>query len=355
MECLRRGHPEELKSRFRADGGASRRAATACSTVECARLTQGAGPAGAMAENAKGRSPPPSPPRLSSPPSPPCPPAKGVWSLSQTGAASVGPAAATPLIRSYSTTDFSNDAFTGTRELEYEEWLYRVLSGLQLLVALGVLFLGLYILVSNPALAQRLPLLHTFIVFSLVSELLLLSVLLLLLLLLRLLLGQARAEYSAAVCGLCHRTAEGFIHFFSMGFGFYVLLHLEQMQRLSSGEEGNADSQPLFEQLRLVALFVALQLLLCCIYSLQTVPTLFGICKFLCVKISDKISGVGELQFLRPDAPLAYARLDQYEFSLSQMRPPVAAAAPRPPPPQTGQPHVSIDVGSPKTQPLLAT
>lgn len=233
------------------------------------------------------------------------------------------------LVRSYSTSDPSNDAFTVSHELDFDDWMSTVIGSSQLLVSSAVLGLGVYLLLTCPDMAVEAPLLFYFVVFSLSAELALLLVLCCCMLLLRLCCGPTRAEYSSAMCGLLHRTMEGAIYFLCVGFGASLLL------LLATGDSRDPRVKYLRQRQEFVWAFVGLEVALCLLYCLQTIPTLFGICKFISHKIYLKLTGREELEFQRGDVPVAYARLADYDLSLQQMHNPLEASrAPQSPPAQ---------------------
>lgn len=227
------------------------------------------------------------------------------------------PGSSPALVRSYSIADPTNEAFTVTHEMDFDDYMSTILGTLQLIISSSVVALGIYLLFTYPEMKREAPLLFYFVVFSLSAELALLLLICLLMLTLRLLCGHARAAYSSAVCGIFHRTMEGVIYFLCVGFGASLLL------LLATGDPQDSTVRYLGRRQEFVWAFIMLEMVLCLLYCLQTIPTLYGICKFASHKIYLKLTGRDELQFQRGDVPIAYARLSDYYYSLQHMQNPV--------------------------------
>ncbi|CDJ35114.1 uncharacterized protein EMH_0071130 [Eimeria mitis] len=223
------------------------------------------------------------------------------------------------LVRSYSTADPSNDAFTVSHELDFDDWMTTVIGSLQLIVSSAVVALGIYLLFTCPEMSQEAPLLFYFVAFSLSAELALLMLICLLMMAVRVVCGAARAEYTSAICGIFHRTMEGAIYFFCVGFGGTLLV------LLATGDPADPRVRYLGKRQMFVWAFVSMEVALCLLYCLQTIPTLYGICKFVSHKIYLKLTGRDELEFQRGDVPIAYARLADYDYSLQHMHNPASA------------------------------
>lgn len=221
------------------------------------------------------------------------------------------------LVRSYSIADPSNEAFTVTHEMDFDDYMSTIIGTLQLIISSSVVALGIYLLFTYPEMIREAPLFFYFVVFSLSAEVALLLLICLLMLMLRLLCGQARAAYSSAVCGIFHRTMEGVIYFLCVGFGASLLL------LLATGDPQDSTVRYLGRRQEFVWAFIMLEMVLCLLYCLQTIPTLYGICKFASHKIYMKLTGRDELQFQRGDVPIAYARLSDYYYSLQHMQNPL--------------------------------
>lgn len=228
------------------------------------------------------------------------------------------PTSAPALVRSYSTADPTNEAFTVTHELDFDDWMSTMIGTTQLVLSSSVVALGIYLLFTCPEMSEEGPLLFYFVVFSLSAELALLVLICSLILALRLFCGQARAEYSSAVCGIFHRTMEGAIYFLCVGFGASLLL------LLATGDADDPRVRYMRKRREFVWAFVGLEVALCLLYCLQTIPTLYGICKFASHKLYLKFSGRDELEFQRGDVPIAYAPLSEYDYSLQHMHNPAA-------------------------------
>ncbi|OEH80644.1 uncharacterized protein LOC34620163 [Cyclospora cayetanensis] len=225
-------------------------------------------------------------------------------------------------VRSYSIADPSNEAFTVSHELDFDDWMTTIIGTLQLVVSSAVIFLGIYLLVTCPEMAEEAPLLFYFVAFSLSAELALLMLICLLMMALRLLCGPARSAYSSAICGIFHRTMEGMIYFLCVGFGGTLLV------LLATGDPTDPRVRYLGKRQEFVWAFVTMEVALCLLYCLQTIPTLYGVCKFASHKIFLKVTGRDELEFQRGDVPVAYARLSDYDYSLQHMNNPAAVTPP---------------------------
>ncbi|KAL8272118.1 hypothetical protein Esti_003961 [Eimeria stiedai] len=113
------------------------------------------------------------------------------------------------LVRSYSAADPTNDAFTVTHELDFDDWMSTMIGTSQLVLSSSVVALAIYLLFTCPEMPEEGPLLFYFAVFSLSAEFALLLLICFFMMFLRVFCGQARAEYSSALCGIFHRTMEG--------------------------------------------------------------------------------------------------------------------------------------------------
>ncbi|CDJ48728.1 hypothetical protein, conserved [Eimeria brunetti] len=224
------------------------------------------------------------------------------------------------LVRSYSTADPSNDAFTVSHELDFDDWMTTVIGTLQLVVSSSVVALGIYLLFAYPEMPEEAPLLFYFVAFSLSAEVALLLLICMLMLAVRVVCGAARAEYTSAICGIFHRTMEGAIYFFCVGCGSLLLV------LLATGDPSDPRIRYLGKRQTFVWAFVSLEVALCLLYCLQTIPTLYGICKFTSHKIYLKLTGRDELEFQRGDVPVAYARLADYDYALQHMHNPATAS-----------------------------
>ena len=224
------------------------------------------------------------------------------------------------LVRSYSAADPSNDAFTASHELDFDDWMTTVIGTLQLIVSSSVVALGVYLLFTCPEMSEEAPLLFYFVAFSLSAEVALLLLICMLMLAVRVICGAARAEYTSAICGIFHRTMEGAIYFFCVGFGGTLLV------LLATGDPEDPRVRYLGRRQMFVWAFVGMEVALCLLYCLQTIPTLYGICKFASHKIYLKLTGRDELEFQRGDVPVTYARLADYDYSLQHMHNPAASS-----------------------------
>ncbi|KAL8449511.1 hypothetical protein Emed_003162 [Eimeria media] len=111
---------------------------------------------------------------------------------------------------------------------------------------------------------------------------------------------------------------EGVIYFVCAGFGVSLLI------LLATGDADDPRVRYLRKRQEYVWAFVGLEVCLCLLYCLQTIPTLYGICKFASHKLYLKLTGRDELEFQRGDVPIAYARLSEYDYSLQRMHNPAA-------------------------------
>ncbi|KAL8437558.1 hypothetical protein Efla_000421 [Eimeria flavescens] len=169
------------------------------------------------------------------------------------------------LVRSYSTSDPSNEAFTVTHELDFDDWMSTMIGTAQLILSSSVVALAIYLLFTSPEM-----------------------------------------------------TMEGIIYFLCAGFGVFLLL------LLATGDSKDPRVRYLGKRQEYVWAFLGLEVCLCLLYCLQTIPTLYGICKFASHKLYLKLTGRDELEFQRGDVPIAYARLSEYDQSLQRMHNPAA-------------------------------
>ncbi|PFH35973.1 hypothetical protein BESB_056240 [Besnoitia besnoiti] len=224
-------------------------------------------------------------------------------------------------LRSYSLLDIQNDAFTGIHEDDLESATGHCLRNLQSLFSFLLLCLGTSLLLHWPEMRSTSPILFYYILGSLVAELVLVLCLGCFMCLMTCLVGEDGAAYGSVMCGLLHRVAEGATHYTLTGVGAYALYNFNELQDMLFQSEEHIQ-----EKFNWLLVYVGCEVMISLLYSLQTLGTLFGIFKFILVKIYAKLTGRGEVQFQQGDAPVIYASLDQYRRALPTMRNPVDLA-----------------------------
>lgn len=224
-------------------------------------------------------------------------------------------------LRSYSLMDIENDAFTGVHEDDVENAMSHCLRNLQSVFSILLLCLGASLLLYWPEMRRTSPLLFYYILFSMLAELALAVCLACFMCLMTCLVGEGGAAYGSVMCGLLHRVAEGATHYTLTGVGAYTLYNFHDLEdSLFESEER------IQEKFNWLLVYVGCEVIISLLYSLQTLGTLFGIFKFILIKIYAKLTGRGEVQFQQGDGPIIYASLEQYRRALPQMRNPVSTA-----------------------------
>ncbi|PHJ25870.1 transmembrane protein [Cystoisospora suis] len=224
-------------------------------------------------------------------------------------------------LRSYSLMDIENDAFTGVHEDDVENAMSHCLRNLQSVFSILLLCLGASLLLYWHEMRRTSPLLFYYILFSMLAELALAVCLACFMCLMTCLVGEGGAAYGSVMCGLLHRVAEGATHYTLTGVGAYTLYNFHDLEdSLFESEER------IQEKFNWLLVYVGCEVIISLLYSLQTLGTLFGIFKFILIKIYAKLTGRGEVQFQQGDGPIIYASLEQYRRALPQMRNPVSTA-----------------------------
>ncbi|CBZ52209.1 conserved hypothetical protein [Neospora caninum Liverpool] len=224
-------------------------------------------------------------------------------------------------LRSYSLMDIENDAFTGIHEDDVENAMGHCLRNLQSVFSLLLLCLGTSLLLHWPEMRNTSPLLFYYILGSMLAEVVLVLCLGCFMCLMTCLVGEDGAAYGSVMCGLLHRVAEGATHYTLTGVGAYALYNFSDLESLLFQSE-----EHIREKFNWLLVYVGCEVVISLLYSLQTLGTLFGILKFVLVKIYAKLTGRGEVQFQQGDGPIIYASIDQYRRALPTMRNPVEIA-----------------------------
>ncbi|KEP63460.1 UNVERIFIED_CONTAM: hypothetical protein HHA_205690 [Hammondia hammondi] len=224
-------------------------------------------------------------------------------------------------LRSYSLMDIENDAFTGIHEDDVENAMGHCLRNLQFVFSFLLLCLGTSLLLHWPDMRNTSPLLFYYILGCMLAEVVLVFCLACFMCLMTCLVGEGGAAYGSVMCGLLHRVAEGATHYTLTGVGAYTLYNFNELESTLFQSEEHIQ-----EKFNWLLVYVGCEVVISLLYSLQTLGTLFGIFKFVLVKIYAKITGRGEVQFQQGDAPIIYASLDQYRRALPTMRNPVDIA-----------------------------
>eukprot|EP00920_Eleutheroschizon_duboscqi_P042494 GHVT01101442.1.p1 GENE.GHVT01101442.1~~GHVT01101442.1.p1 ORF type:complete len:297 (-),score=17.27 GHVT01101442.1:122-1012(-) len=204
------------------------------------------------------------------------------------------------------------DEFTNPPE-NYRRSHFRAIQICQNFVIFTNVALGFCVLLTHKGLRSTEPHIFWYIVATLTAELVVTCFVGLLLLVIKLLVGSQGACHANALCGILRICLEALVYYATLGVGVFLVVQVlyRVPRRVPS---------------YVVLVYMALEMCIGLLFTVQTIPTWCGALKYAYHKIEMKLLGVPEVVWQAADGPIHYSTLADYAVSLRGMSNPTTSS-----------------------------